>query len=128
MGRAVTAGMARGLSLEELQKTVTLDKYKTWTGYEQRRTQLIASVLSKKIAAGSTHVVIDIPVGPTAKVRSEGRDDAGRMIVKSPYIKERSRPPEYSFAGLIPGSEAVAAKTGKNEIANVPIPLPRPTF
>lgn len=33
--------------------------------------QLIASVLSKKISAGSTHVVIDIPVGPTAKVRSE---------------------------------------------------------
>ncbi|WP_286237356.1 thymidine phosphorylase family protein [Neptuniibacter halophilus] len=33
--------------------------------------QLIASVLSKKIAAGATHVVIDIPVGPTAKVRSQ---------------------------------------------------------
>lgn len=33
--------------------------------------QMIASVLSKKIAAGSTHVVIDIPVGPTAKVRTE---------------------------------------------------------
>ncbi|MEQ8624408.1 MAG: thymidine phosphorylase family protein [Vicingaceae bacterium] len=32
--------------------------------------QLIASVLSKKAAAGSTHVVIDIPVGPTAKVRN----------------------------------------------------------
>lgn len=32
--------------------------------------QLIASVLSKKIAAGSTHAVIDIPVGATAKVRS----------------------------------------------------------
>lgn len=32
--------------------------------------QLIASVLSKKVAAGSTHVVIDIPVGETAKVRS----------------------------------------------------------
>jgi thymidine phosphorylase len=32
--------------------------------------QLIASVLSKKIAAGSSHVVIDIPVGPTAKVRT----------------------------------------------------------
>lgn len=31
--------------------------------------QLVASVLSKKIAAGSTHVVIDIPMGPTAKVR-----------------------------------------------------------
>ena len=33
--------------------------------------QMVASVLSKKIAAGSTHVVIDIPVGPTAKVRSD---------------------------------------------------------
>lgn len=32
--------------------------------------QMIASVLSKKIAAGSTHVVIDMPIGPTAKVRS----------------------------------------------------------
>ena len=32
--------------------------------------QLIASVLSKKAAAGSTHVLIDIPVGPTAKIRS----------------------------------------------------------
>lgn len=32
--------------------------------------QLIASVLSKKIAAGSTHVLLDMPVGPSAKVRS----------------------------------------------------------
>jgi thymidine phosphorylase len=32
--------------------------------------QLIASVLSKKIAAGSTHVVLDLPVGPTAKIRT----------------------------------------------------------
>ena len=32
--------------------------------------QLIASVLSKKAAAGSTHVIIDMPVGPTAKIRS----------------------------------------------------------
>ncbi len=32
--------------------------------------QLIASVLSKKIAAGATHVVLDLPVGPTAKVRT----------------------------------------------------------
>lgn len=32
---------------------------------------LVASVLSKKIAAGSSHLVLDLPVGPTAKVRSE---------------------------------------------------------
>lgn len=31
--------------------------------------QLVASVLSKKIAAGSSHVVLDLPVGSTAKVR-----------------------------------------------------------
>lgn len=32
--------------------------------------QMIASILSKKIAAGSTHIVIDMPIGTTAKVRS----------------------------------------------------------
>lgn len=39
--------------------------------------QLVASVLSKKIAAGATHAVIDIPVGPNAKVRS---DKAARSL------------------------------------------------
>lgn len=34
--------------------------------------QMIASVLSKKIAAGSNHLVLDMPVGPTAKVRNRG--------------------------------------------------------
>lgn len=32
--------------------------------------QMVASILSKKIAAGVTHLIIDIPVGPTAKVHS----------------------------------------------------------
>ncbi|KTC78292.1 thymidine phosphorylase family protein [Legionella brunensis] len=32
---------------------------------------MVASVLSKKIGIGATHVVIDIPVGPTAKIRCE---------------------------------------------------------
>lgn len=31
--------------------------------------QLVASVLSKKVAAGSTHVLVDVPVGPRAKIR-----------------------------------------------------------
>lgn len=31
--------------------------------------QLVASILAKKLAAGSTHLLIDIPVGATAKVR-----------------------------------------------------------
>jgi thymidine phosphorylase len=33
--------------------------------------QMVASILSKKLAAGSTHLVIDIPIGPTAKVRAK---------------------------------------------------------
>jgi thymidine phosphorylase len=33
--------------------------------------QMVASILSKKAAAGSTHIVIDMPVGETAKVRDE---------------------------------------------------------
>lgn len=37
--------------------------------------QLIASVLSKKIAAGASHVLIDIPVGPTAKIRTSEAAD-----------------------------------------------------
>ena len=32
--------------------------------------QLVASVLSKKVAAGASHVAIELPVGPTAKVRT----------------------------------------------------------
>jgi thymidine phosphorylase len=31
--------------------------------------QMVASILSKKIAAGSRHLVLDVPVGPSAKIR-----------------------------------------------------------
>jgi thymidine phosphorylase len=32
------------------------------------REQMVASIMSKKIAAGSTHLLIDLPVGPAAKL------------------------------------------------------------
>lgn len=32
--------------------------------------QMVASILSKKISAGSSHLLLDIPIGPSAKVRS----------------------------------------------------------
>jgi thymidine phosphorylase len=38
--------------------------------------QMVASILSKKAAAGATHVLIDIPIGPTAKIRSASAADA----------------------------------------------------
>lgn len=50
--------------------------------------QLVASVLSKKIAAGSTHVVLDIPVGPTAKVRSD--DDAAAITALLTSVAQAS--------------------------------------
>jgi len=41
------------------------------------REQMVASILSKKVAAGSSHLLIDIPVGPTAKIRTAG--EAARL-------------------------------------------------
>ncbi len=35
--------------------------------------QMVASILSKKLAAGSTHLVLDLPVGSTAKLRDRER-------------------------------------------------------
>ncbi|MGH7616650.1 MAG: thymidine phosphorylase, partial [Gemmatimonadaceae bacterium] len=46
-------------------------------------TQLVASILSKKVAAGSTHVVIDMPIGPTAKLRSIAAADALEALFHS---------------------------------------------
>ena len=49
--------------------------------------QMVASILSKKIAAGSTHLVLDIPIGPTAKVRS--MPDAQRLRRLFEYVAQR---------------------------------------
>lgn len=49
--------------------------------------QMVASILSKKIAAGSTHLVLDIPIGPTAKVRS--MPDAQRLRRLFEYVAKR---------------------------------------
>ena len=49
--------------------------------------QMVASILSKKMAAGSTHLVLDIPVGPTAKVRS--MPEAQRLRRLFEYVSNR---------------------------------------
>jgi thymidine phosphorylase len=49
--------------------------------------QMIASILSKKVAAGSTHLLIDIPVGATAKVRSQSHAQKLRKLFE--YVGDR---------------------------------------
>ena len=49
--------------------------------------QMVASILSKKIAAGSTHLVLDIPIGPTAKVRSMPEAQHLRRLFE--YVADR---------------------------------------
>lgn len=46
--------------------------------------QMVASIMSKKLSAGSTHLVVDIPLGPTAKVRSAG--EAARLKKLFEYV------------------------------------------
>ena len=49
--------------------------------------QMVASILSKKVAAGATHLVLDIPIGPTAKVRS--MPEAQRLRRLFEYVARR---------------------------------------
>jgi len=48
------------------------------------REQMVASIMSKKLAAGSTHLLIDIPVGSSAKIHSH--TDAMRLRKLFEYI------------------------------------------
>lgn len=42
--------------------------------------QLIASILSKKIAAGSSHILIDVPISETTKIRSNAHAETLKSI------------------------------------------------
>ena len=78
--------------------------------------QMVASILSKKISAGSTHLVIDIPIGPTAQ---ESRDV---MAVLSNDITapEDLRDHALTLAGMIlEFSPDVAVGTGKMMAENL---------
>ncbi len=48
------------------------------------REQMVASIMSKKMSAGSTHLLIDIPIGPSAKVH--GPTEAMRLRKLFEYI------------------------------------------
>jgi thymidine phosphorylase len=51
------------------------------------REQMVASILAKKLAAGSTHLLLDIPVGPTAKIRDQRAALALRKLFE--YVGDR---------------------------------------
>jgi thymidine phosphorylase len=70
--------------------------------------QLIASVLSKKIAAGANRLVLDIPVGPTAKVRSREAGD----ILASRINKVSRRFGIESTCMISDGSQPVGRSIG----------------
>jgi D-alanyl-D-alanine carboxypeptidase len=85
---------------------------------------------------GETQEVADLTAeicsAKGAKIRSETRDEVGRMKIHSPYIQEMDHEPNFVYAGLIPGQnepqpDKLATADGVGDIANVPIPTPRPT-
>ncbi len=51
------------------------------------RGQMVASILSKKVAAGATHLLIDIPVGPSAKIRHMDAAQSLRKVLE--YVGHR---------------------------------------
>ena len=85
--------------------------------------QLVASVLSKKAAAGATHVVIDIPVGPTAKVRSREEADhlaallctVGKEIGLTvlPLISDGRQPVGYGIGPALEAHDLLAVLHNK---------------
>lgn len=86
--------------------------------------QLVASVLSKKLAAGSTHVLLDLPVGPTAKVRTD--DDAVRLsnqlvavaaefgMMARPLISDGSQPVGVGVGPALEARDVLAVLRGEN--------------
>lgn len=87
--------------------------------------QLVASVLSKKVAAGATHVVIDIPVGPTAKIRTlDAAHTVARLLERvgievglavRPMITDGSQPIGRGIGPALEARDVVAVTRGDRD-------------
>lgn len=85
--------------------------------------QMVPSILSKKLAAGATHVVIDIPVGPTAKVRSprfakhlsEKLCQVGQHmnLVVQPFISDGTQPIGRGIGPVLEMQDILAVLTNQ---------------
>ncbi len=81
--------------------------------------QMVASVLSKKIAAGSTHIVIDIPIGATAKVRSIERAQLLKAFLESVAIEFGVRVKVIFTDGLQPVGRGIGPALEARDILSV---------
>ena len=87
--------------------------------------QLVASVLSKKAAAGSTHVLIDIPVGPTAKIRTpDAAHTLARLLervghdvglVVRPVITDGAQPIGRGIGPALEARDVIAVTRGDRD-------------
>jgi thymidine phosphorylase len=87
--------------------------------------QVVASVLSKKVAAGSTHVVIDIPVGPTAKIRTpDAAHTLARLLERAghevglmvrPIISDGSQPIGRGIGPALEARDVIAVTRGDRD-------------
>ncbi len=87
--------------------------------------QLVASVLSKKVAAGASHLVLDLPVGPTAKVRSAAAaasladslvDIAGNLgITAKVVVSDGAQPVGRGIGPALEARDVLAVLRGEPE-------------
>ena len=78
--------------------------------------QLIASILSKKIAVGATHVLIEIPVGKETKIKTKKEGER----LKEKFIRFGKKFGMKVFVNICDGSQPIGKGIGKNlEIRDV---------
>lgn len=85
--------------------------------------QMVASILSKKVAAGSTHLLIDIPMGPTAKIRSNSHAQSIRKLfefvasrlglVTEVTVTDGAQPIGYGIGPALEARDVLAVLEGK---------------
>jgi thymidine phosphorylase len=87
--------------------------------------QMVASILSKKAAAGSSHVIVDMPVGATAKVRSTEAAQSLRTLMTEVgravslevcvVITDGSQPVGRGIGPALEARDVLAVLQGKHE-------------
>jgi thymidine phosphorylase len=87
--------------------------------------QMVASILSKKIAAGSTHLLIDMPMGPTAKIRSNIHAQSIRKLFEfvssrlglfaEVMITDGSQPIGYGIGPALESRDVLAVLDGRRD-------------